>query len=288
MNYNMIEKIYIPTVHRVDNQIAFNSLPDELKKITVLVVQAWERPQYKYDCEYLVLPDTDEYHYSNYYCLPKTRLKIYQSGRNMKYAVLDDDIVFGRRNSKYFGQPSNMEKSKRISNFDDIIEMFSLFDSWLDIPDVTVCGCSHVQFPPGRKLYSTNASLGGALWINGKHFSNMLDSFNLVDVRVGEDVNFLLTLLTNGYGNRVSQEFIFFNHSVLQSKILKSAVWDNQSFEKTHNDHKILEKKFPNIFKILYDSSGGRVSGGFRDYGKTKIFWSKAYRLTPTKCFNDL
>lgn len=284
----MIEKIYIPTVHRAESQIAFNSLPDELKKITVMVVQAWERPQYKYDCEYLILPDTEEYHYSNYYCLPKTRLKIYQSGRNMKYVVLDDDIIFGRRNAKYFGKNSNMQTSKRISTHDDIIEMFSLFDSWLDCSDVTVCGCSHVQFPPGKKSYFTNASLGGALWINGKHFSHVLDTFNLIDVRVAEDVNFLLTLLTNGYGNRVSQEFVFFNHSVIQSKKLKSAVWDKQTFEQTHHDHKLMEKKFPNIFKILYDNSGNRVSGGFRDYGKIKISWSKAYKKRNAKSFNDL
>ena len=36
----MIERIFIPTVHRVDQQITFNNLPDELKGRVTMVVQA--------------------------------------------------------------------------------------------------------------------------------------------------------------------------------------------------------------------------------------------------------
>lgn len=284
----MIEKIFIPTVNRVDSQITYSNLPDALKQRVVFVVQAWERPQYKYDCEYLVLPDNEEYHFSNYYCLAKTRLKIYQAGRTMKYAILDDDLVFGRRNVKYFGGSSNMQKSKRFSTADDILEMFSLYSEWLDESTVTVCGCSHVENPPGKTFYRNNASLGSALWINGTHFSKDLDSFDLTSVRVMEDTNFLLTLLTNGYGNRVSEEFIFFNNSVLKHKTMKSTVWDQQTFEQTHNDHKIIEKRFPGIFTILYDADGKRTAGGFRDYGKVKVLWSKAYKNSKIRTFNSL
>ena len=35
----MIEKIFIPTVTRMDNQITYDNLPDELKKRVVFVVQ---------------------------------------------------------------------------------------------------------------------------------------------------------------------------------------------------------------------------------------------------------
>jgi hypothetical protein len=54
--YIMINKIYIPTVCRVDNQITYNNLPKELQKKVVFVVQEWERNQYKIDAEYFVLP----------------------------------------------------------------------------------------------------------------------------------------------------------------------------------------------------------------------------------------
>lgn len=284
----MIEKIYIPTVNRVDLQITYNNLPKCLKKKVVFVVQAWEKAQYNYDCDYLVLPDAEEYHYSHYYCLPKTRLKIYEHGRDIKYAILDDDLIFGRRNAKYFSMSSNMDKSKRYATESDIIEMFELYDSWLNEPTVTVCGCAHVENPPGKTRYRNNASLGSALWINGKHFSADLSSFDLTCVRVMEDTNFLLTLLSRGYGNRVSEEFIFFNNSVLKSKTMTSTVWDKQTFEQTHNDHKIIQSRFPDVFKILYDDKGNRVSGGFRNYGKVKILWSKAYKNSKIRNFNNI
>jgi hypothetical protein len=273
----MIQKIFIPTLHRVDNQITYNNLPDDLKDRVVMVVQAWERPLYKYDCEYLVLPDTDEYHFSNYYCLPKTRKMIYQAGRNMKYAVIDDDIVFFRRNARYFGQESNMETSKRKATPDDVLEMFDLFDGWLDKPDVTVCGCSHMENPPMETYFSKNSSLSSALWINGPDFTDILDELDLTSIKVAEDACFLLSLLTRGYGNRVSGEFIFQNNSVYK-KDLKSAVWDQQTYEQTQKDHQYLEKMFPGIYNIVYDEDGNRAAGGYRNAGKSKILWSKAYK----------
>ncbi len=274
----MIEKIFIPTVNRVDNQITYNHLPDSLKKRVVMVVQAWERDRYTYDCEYLVLPDTPEYHFSDYYCLPKTRRMIYQAGRSMKYCVLDDDLQFGRRNAKYFGGESNMEKSKRTCTEADVLDMFSLYDSWLDDESVTVCGCAHPEHPPNNTPYANNTSLGSALWINGTHFSSILDDLDLTSVRVMEDTCFLLTLLSRGYGNRKSEEFVFYNSSILK-KNMKSTVWDQQTFDQTHKDHKYIERLFPDVFKILYDENGNRLSGGYRDYGKVKVQWSKAYKI---------
>lgn len=271
----MIEKIFIPTVNRVDSQIAYNNLPEELKSRVVMVVQAWEREKYNYSCEYMVLPDTEEYHYSDYYCLPKTRRKIYEAGQNMKYCVMDDDITFGRRNAKYFGESSNMLKSKRKSTEEDVLEMFSLFDSWLD--EVTVCGCGHSENPPSNKKYRSNSSLGSVLWINGTHFRDVLPQLDLTSVRVMEDTCFLLTLLSRGYANRVSEEFVFHNESV-KKRSMKSTVWDNQTFEQTHKDHKYIQSLFPEVFTILYDKDGNREVGGYRDYGKVKVQWSKAYK----------
>lgn len=278
----MIERIFIPTVNRVKNQITYENLPDELRKYVTMVVQAWERPEYEYDCEYLVLPDTPEYHFSDYYCLPKTRRFIYEAGKDMKYCVLDDDLYFGRRNAKYFGGENNMETSKRKSTKEDVLEMFALYDEWLNDDTVTVCGCSHNENPPGDTYYRNNTSLGSALWINGNHFKDVLPELDLTKVRVMEDTYFLLSLLSRGYGNRVSQEFTFYNNSVLK-KSMTSTVWDKQTFEQTLRDHKIIEETFPDVFTILYDENGDRVKGGFRDYGKVKVQWNKAYKLSQNK-----
>ena len=105
-----MEKIFIPTVNRVNQQITYNSLPAELKKKVVFVVQSWEREQYNYPNEYLVLPP--EVNLSDYYCISKTRKIIYKAGQNFKYAVLDDDLAFKRRNSRYWTGLSNIAKSK--------------------------------------------------------------------------------------------------------------------------------------------------------------------------------
>jgi len=272
----MIDKIFIPTVNRVDNQITYDNLPGVLKSKVTMVVQAWEREKYDYDCDYLILPDNHEYHFSHYYCISKTRKFIYEAGQDIKYAVLDDDLLFGRRNSKYWTGISSMEKSKRKSTEQDVIDMFEMYSDWLDEENTTICGCGHSENPPGNKAFSRNSSLGSALWINGKDFKDELSELDLTSVKVMEDTYFLLQLLSRGYGNKVSEEFIFFNQSV-NKKSIESTIWDQQTFENTLKDHQIVEKAFPGIFTILYDENGERVKGGFRDYGKVRVQWNKAY-----------
>ncbi len=275
----MIDKIYIPTVNRVHNQITYNSLPEVLKRRVVMVVQSWERDLYPYDCEYLTLPDTRDFHFSNHLCVANTRLFIYQTARQSKYAILDDDVQFKRRNLKYITGISNMDKSSRVCTEDDILEMFALYDDWLNCPEVTVAGCSLSENPPSPIFYSSNSSLSSAFWINGYDFSDELDSWTLNDVAVAEDVKFLLTLLTNGYGNRVSQEFTIFNTSA-HKKNMPSSVWDNKNHAVVHISHKNLAKAFPGLYIVLYDENGKRVAGGYRDFGKTKTRWSKSFNAS--------
>ena len=117
-----MDRIFIPTVNRVDRQITYNGLPKSLQKKVTMVVQHWERPQYKYDCDYLVLPKKLDL--SDPMCLPKSREIIYREGRNIKYSVIDDDLIFKRRNQKRFGLPSDMEKSSRLCTNKDVTEMF--------------------------------------------------------------------------------------------------------------------------------------------------------------------
>lgn len=268
----MIEKIFIPTLNRVDNQITYNHLPKELKDRVVMVVQKHEADKYTYPCEYLVLDES--INPNNYLAIAHTRKRIYEEGRNIKYAVIDDDLFFGRRNQKYFGGPDNMEKSKRICTDEDIIEMFDLFDQWLDEESITLCGPAHEENYPLKQWYQNNCSLSSAMWINGKDFSDVLDEFELTKIKCGEDTCFILHLLSYGYQNRVSQEFFFKNNSV--HKKIHSEIWDQQSFENTHRDHQILEQMFPGIYNIVYEEDGTRKIGGFRGYGKVSVKWKKA------------
>ena len=270
----MIERIYIPTIYRPDDQITFNGLPESLQEKTTLVVQEWERESYSIDCDYLVLPkyiNTEDY-----LCLAKTRDFIHQQGRNQKYVMVDDDIIIKRRNAKYTTGISDMEKSKRTATGEDILEMFELFSDWLDETDVAVCGPSLVENPPGNRFFRSNTSVTSMVFCDGSKLSPILEDLPTKAVRYGEDVLFILSLLSRGIGNRVSEVFCIENHS-LKGK-LPDTVWKNAEYQNVWRDHKIIEDMFPDFFKILLDEDGNRVKGGFRNYGKTSVSYSKCYR----------
>jgi hypothetical protein len=196
--------------------------------------------------------------------------------QNQKYCMFDDDLKFGRRNAKYFGDESNMETSKRPATEQDFDDMFNTFDQWLD--EVAICGTSQVENPPGGSKYRNNGSLSSAFWANGKAFQDLLPELPSAPVMAGEDVFFLLTLLSRGYYNRVSEEFVHTN--VSNNGKIASTIWDRQTYEKTLIDHLILEKAFPGVYSIVWDESGKRAEGGYRNFGKSKIEWSKALKIT--------
>ena len=139
-----MDRIFIPTVNRVNDQITLGQIPKSLKNKVTLVVQSWERKKYKYDVDYLVLPK--HINLDDYLCLSKSRKIIYEEGKNLKYCVLDDDLIFKRRNQMRFGKPSNMEKSSRICTEEDIEEMFKLYDGWLNEKDITFFERYHISF----------------------------------------------------------------------------------------------------------------------------------------------
>jgi hypothetical protein len=284
----VIEKIFIPTVNRPNDQITYNSFPDELKKRVTLVVQEWEYDQYSYDCDYLVLPK--EFNISEHLTLAKTRDIIHKAGTTMKYCMADDDLILYRRNQKYFRKESNMKNSKRIANDDDILEMFELFDKWLDEPTVSFCCPSHIEFAPDPVPYNTNYSMTSFVCYNGPNFSKDLDDLPTTVVRYGEDTLFILGMLSRGYGNRISNEYTVDNIS-LRGK-LYDTVWAKGTFNDVWADHKKIEELFPNYYKILLDDNGDRIKGGFRDYGKVKVNYKSClnsyHRNEQVKKFFDI
>lgn len=279
----MIDKIYIPTVRRIDDQETYNNLPKELQKKVVFVIQDWEKDQYKYDNEYLILPPDITLGSKN--ALSRTRKIIYQTAKTERYAMLDDDIKFFRRNSKwwtgtgsgssYVRGVSNMEKSSQVCSQDDVLEMFETFDSWLD-DGVTFTGCTQQSIPPRNYQYVDNHSMSSCYWINGYDWADKIEEMRLDEVKVAQDVLLILGLLSRGYKNRVSNEFCFSNKSL--NKSAKSVHWDQTEFDEVHENHKLIAEMYPKYFNILYDENGERVKGGFRDYGKTSVKWSQAYK----------
>ena len=96
----MIEKIYIPTFRRVDNQTALSKIPSVHKDKVILVIQEQEKHLYKYDVEYLIV--------DNNIGLTKTKEIIYRHAGKKRYGMIDDDVIWYRRNSKYYYQQSNI------------------------------------------------------------------------------------------------------------------------------------------------------------------------------------
>jgi hypothetical protein len=222
----------------------------------------------------MILPP--EIKLGSYNTLSHTRKLIYEAGKNQRYAMLDDDLHFKRRNSKYWNDVSNMDMSSKVCSDEDVIEMFETFDLWLD-DGVTFCGCAQQNNPPFHNPYEDNRSMSSCYWFNGKDWAEHIDDMYLTDVKVAEDVLLILGLLSRGYRNRVSNEFIFSNQSIA-SKKEESVLWDNTEFEEVHEDHKFVEKVFPKYFKIVYNDNNEREEGGFRDFGKLSIKWSQAYK----------
>ena len=114
----MIEKIYIPTLGRVEEQKTYNELPDKYKERVVMVVQEHERPKYKYDVEYLIVP--------NDIGSSKTREYIFKDGckRKINFLMIDDQMVLKRRNLNYkeLGLPSSWiltEKDYESGHYND-------------------------------------------------------------------------------------------------------------------------------------------------------------------------
>ena len=202
----MIEKIYIPTFRRVDKQIALNSIPQYYKSKVVLVVQEQERDDYKYDVDYLVV--------GNNIGIAKTRECIYRDAKNIKYGVIDDDIIMYRRNCRYYNLEPNMQTSKKpIVDKEDWSDMFNQINKYLDEDDVLMVGHREHSFPPlsdpknKRGGISKNCAIFSCFWIDGKKLSSFIDEVDWCEFELSEDVALNFEILTRGWQTVRIDEF---------------------------------------------------------------------------------
>ena len=254
----MIEKIYIPTVRRAKNQITFNNLPDELKKRVIMVVESGERHLYNYDCEYLEIPEEIVGKWTQ---LAETRKLIHKHAGNIKYAMIDDDIVINRRNTKYWTGISNMDRSRRKATKDEIYLMYEQVSKWLDEPDIGIVGLSTPDVPPGSKEYHDTTNVNTYCFYDGRMISKVIDEMDITSVRVSEDMLFLYEALSRGINSRKSEEWVFDNRSQVDKNLQDTRiVWKNM-FDETPEDYfqtdehydcmRYIQKKYPHGVKIF-------------------------------------
>ena len=113
----MIDKIYIPTLGRVGNQITWNILPDFVKEISVLAIPPKEENLHK-QIPTVTVPD-------EYTGIAKTREWLWSISEDLKWGMFDDDLKFSVRT------PSG-ETSKREFTNEDWKNLIDTTDSWLD------------------------------------------------------------------------------------------------------------------------------------------------------------
>ena len=284
----MIERIYIPTVRRADNQITFNNLPEELKKRVIMVVEPGERHLYNYECEYLLVP---EKLVGTWTQLAETRLMIHKHAGAIKYAVLDDDVIIKRRNAKYWTGESNMEKSKRSATSDEITDMYENVSKWMDEESIGVVGLSDGGYPPAASEYEDTKPVYTYLFYDGRMISKVIDEMDITSLRIAEDVLFLFEALSRGINTRKSNEFMYDNRSMVDKDLAESReVWtgmyknkedrpDNYYQSDEHyKSMDYIQKKYPHIIQIFKDDNGKK---------KNRIAWKKLYNSRNTGSLSE-
>jgi len=273
----MIERIYIPTVRRANNQITFNNLPKELQERVVMVVEPGERHLYDYPCEYLEIP---EKLVGTWTQLAETRLFIHKHAGAIKYCVADDDIKIRRRNAKYWTGQSNMEKSKRDATAEEMLDMYETVDKWFDESAIGVVGLSDAGSPPSSKEYEDTKDVYSYVFYDGRMLSEVIDDMDICSLRIAEDVLFLYEVLSRGINTRKSTEWMYDNRSMVQKDLSDTReVWtgmfknvedrpDNYYQSDAHYDAmRYIQSKYPHGVKIF--EKDGKI--------KNRKYWKKVY-----------
>jgi hypothetical protein len=273
----MIERIYIPTVRRANNQITFNNLPKELQERAVMVVEPGERHLYDYPCDYLEIP---EKLVGTWTQLAETRLFIHKHAGAIKYCVADDDIKIRRRNAKYWTGQSNMEKSKRDATAEEMLDMYETVDKWFEESAIGVVGLSDAGSPPSSKEYEDTKDVYSYVFYDGRMLSEVIDDMDICSLRIAEDVLFLYEVLSRGINTRKSTEWMYDNRSMVQKDLSDTReVWtgmfknvedrpDNYYQSDAHYDAmRYIQSKYPHGVKIF--EKDGKM--------KNRKYWKKVY-----------
>lgn len=269
----MIERIYIPTVRRADKQFTYENLPASLQERVVMVIDPAERHLYRYPCQYLELPD---HIIGAWTQLAMTRKFIHQHAGAIKYAMIDDDLIIRKRNTKYIGGASDMPSSKRDATSAEIMQLFETASAWLDEDGFGIVGLSDDGVPPAKSEYSDTKGVFNCLFLDGRMIAEVIDDAD-TSIRVAEDVLFLFECLSRGINTRMANEFLATNKSLGRELKGRRPVWEGM-FDKMPKDHfqtaehydalRHIADRFPEGMKIF--EKDGRM--------KNRKSWKKVYR----------
>ena len=188
----MIDKFYITTYGRADNQITWNNLTDSWRSRTHLVVQNREKKLYSEYSRIIVLPVEIQ-------TLSPTREWLIKNSKDCRFSIFDDDLEFYK--SKAFNEegPSNIRMEE-----DNFIALEKEINDWFDKGNIH-CGLGSVVNPPRSEKYDDNTRICMNVFYDGPNVP--ADDVQWSRLICSQDFDCNLQLLRLGYKNRVFNRY---------------------------------------------------------------------------------
>ena len=252
----MIEKIYIPTLGRVDKQITFSHLPKFLQDKTTLVVQPHEKHLYD-NYPIMVLPE-------DWIGISRTRKYIIDNAGNNIFGIMDDDIELKRRFSE--------SPTKRPLTEDDWKEFYNMTIEWLQ-NDVSFVGVRRGILPPVGKDWIENSETIVVTFYNGSKLPDT-DELNWNHDLLSEDVNLHLQLLLKGHKNRVWSKFGYVGKWAQDGGCQEGP--NKRTVDLINRSHEKLIQTYPDFVKW-------KTKGGVQVFGNRQFIGHKMIKCLYNK-----
>ena len=248
-------KIYIPTYGRPHSQETWAGLPDTIKSITTLVVQAREEGKYTlhHRGHLTVLPPEIE-------SIAPTRQWILDNAEDDKILMIDDDFRFSCRSP---GMGTKLFPCLDI----DIEDMIEILDTMLsEYSHVAVSarqGNNHVK--------ESAKVVGRGTGFTGCRVSAVRDIARYDRMVVQEDLDFTLQLLRAGHPNLVLYSYAY-NQSGSNTKGGCSS-FRTMAVQKAAAER--LAELHPGFVKVVQKKTKG--SWGGQERTDVTVYWKKAF-----------
>lgn len=259
----MIGRIYIPTLGRVTDQITYDNMPQWVKDITYLVVQPYE-----YDLMKAVYPNGNVLSLpENDYGILHTRKWIVDTAGDSIFSMIDDDIVFWKRNVDRATGKKNAEKSNVPFSEKDWMDMLQWANDKLS-NGYTVAGCKPKGLPPSNKEDNEFGRIMQVFFINGSNLQR--DKLEWV-MPSSEDVHFLIQVCEMG-GKTVATDKYLFKCGDYASE--GGCKLEGRTSDESVRHLQELAARYPKYIKL--ENEYKRLQEDFV-YQKHRIYYRKAY-----------
>lgn len=248
-------KIIIPTFKRVDKQITLESIPDNLKKITYLVVYEEEKEYLKkYNVNLLVVPKSVR-------GIGKKRQYVVEYFPKEKILFLDDDL-------KFYKRLDGQTKLQPIKD-NNLEELYNWVKMCLE-KGYGIVGCSAQG---GNNRFKGNFTYFGRIWAFYGINTEILNKHNIRydQIEVMEDFNVVLDLLRYGYRSIINTQFAHGQKASNQS----GGCSETRTYEIQKKSAILLAEKHSPFVKVVKKQSKNWVN--MEQRYDVKIYWKKAF-----------